>query len=244
MAVHLRQSTQRVVRIGPFVDVTDGFTPETAVTLTGGGDNADEAEALKAAGAVTADISAATWAAIAGADGWYDLTLTTSHTDTVGDLTIVIQNDSVHLPVFAAFEVIEEAIFDGLYAASAARVPADATAISGDTVAADNLESACDNYSATRGLAGTALPAAAADAAGGLPISDAGGLDLDAILADTADMQPKLGAPAGVSISADIAAIEAQTDDIGAVGAGLTGVPWNAAWDAEVQSEVDDAVEA
>jgi len=35
-------------------------------------------------------------------------------------------------------------------------------------------------YSATRGLAGTALPDAAADAAGGLPISDAGGLDLDA----------------------------------------------------------------
>jgi len=34
-------------------------------------------------------------------------------------------------------------------------------------------------YSATRGLSGTALPAAAADAAGGLPISDAGGLDLD-----------------------------------------------------------------
>ena len=37
-------------------------------------------------------------------------------------------------------------------------------------------------YTATRGLAGTALPAAAADAAGGLPISDAGGLDLDARL--------------------------------------------------------------
>lgn len=36
--------------------------------------------------------------------------------------------------------------------------------------------------SATRGLAGTALPNAAADAAGGLPISDAGGLDLDTIL--------------------------------------------------------------
>lgn len=39
--------------------------------------------------------------------------------------------------------------------------------------------------SATRGLAGTALPAAAADAAGGLPISDAGGLDLDTQLAAT-----------------------------------------------------------
>lgn len=37
-------------------------------------------------------------------------------------------------------------------------------------------------YSATRGLGGTALPDAAADAAGGLPISDAGGLDLDTLL--------------------------------------------------------------
>ena len=80
-------------------------------------------------------------------------------------------------------------------------------------------------YSATRGLAGTALPAAAADAAGGLPISDAGGLDVDAILADTADMQPKLGTPAGASLAADLAAIEAQTDDIGAAGAGLTSIP-------------------
>ncbi len=37
-----------------------------------------------------------------------------------------------------------------------------------------------DAFSTTRGLAGTALPNAAADAAGGLPVSDAGGLDLDA----------------------------------------------------------------
>src|SRR3990167_586838 len=43
----------------------------------------------------------------------------------------------------------------------------------------------CDSaYDATRGLAGTALPGAAADAAGGLPISDAGGLDLDVIKTD------------------------------------------------------------
>lgn len=33
---------------------------------------------------------------------------------------------------------------------------------------------------------------------------------------------PCVGAPAGASVSADIAAIEAQTDDIGAAGAGLT----------------------
>ena len=40
-------------------------------------------------------------------------------------------------------------------------------------------------YSATRGLAGTALPDAVADASGGVPISDAGGLDLDTKLANT-----------------------------------------------------------
>ena len=49
---------------------------------------------------------------------------------------------------------------------------------------------------------------------------------------------------AGTNIAADIIAIEAQTDDIGTAGAGLTAVPWNAAWDAEVQSEVDDALVA
>ena len=68
-----------------------------------------------------------------------------------------------------------------------------------------------------------ALPNAAADGAGGLPISDAGGLDLDAVLIgnvpQTGDSYARLGAPAGASVSADVAAIEAQ---IGVAGAGLT----------------------
>ena len=67
---------------------------------------------------------------------------------------------------------------------------------------------------------------------------------LDGHTAQTGDSYARLGAPAGASISADIAAIEAQTDDIGTAGAGLTAVPWNAAWDAEVQSEVADALAA
>lgn len=58
----------------------------------------------------------------------------------------------------------------------------------------------------------------------------------------TGDSFARLGAPAGASVSADIAVIESQTDDIGVAGAGLTAVPWNAAWDAEVQSEVADAL--
>jgi hypothetical protein len=41
-----------------------------------------------------------------------------------------------------------------------------------------------------------------------------------------------------------VAAILVDTAEIGTAGAGLTAVPWNAAWDAEVQSEATDALNA
>jgi len=123
----LRQSTQVDVRIGPFVDVGDGFTPETGITLSG----ADEAEALRA-GTATLDISGATWAPVTGADGWYTLTLSTTATNTVGELVIVVQDDSVCLPVYQTFYVVEEAIFDALFAASATGLlPANVTQFGG-----------------------------------------------------------------------------------------------------------------
>jgi len=50
---------------------------------------------------------------------------------------------------------------------------ADVVAVDGDADAAGNLESACDNYSVTRGLTGTALPAVVAGAASGVPLKDA-----------------------------------------------------------------------
>lgn len=62
-------------------------------------------------------------------------------------------------------------------------VVVSAVTVNGQTVSF--VAAAFRIVSATRGLAGTALPDAAADAAGGLPISDAGGLDLDAIKAKT-----------------------------------------------------------
>lgn len=71
-------------------------------------------------------------------------------------------------------------------ALSSGNMKCDALAISTSATAADNLELAGLAYSTTRGLSGTALPAAAADAAGGLVISDAGGLDADAQRSDVA----------------------------------------------------------
>lgn len=123
MSQVLRQSTQIKVRIGPAVAVGDGFTPVESLLLS----TADEAELLKADGAATVDISGATWAAISGAPAWYDLTLTTSHTDTVGTLDVVVNDDSLILPIFARFQVVEEAAFDAFYAASAA--PATAAGV-------------------------------------------------------------------------------------------------------------------
>lgn len=59
--------------------------------------------------------------------------------------------------------------------------------------------------SATRGMAGTALPDAAADAAGGIPVSDAGGLDLD-------------------TLNTNVSSILTDTAEIGTAGAGLTNI--------------------
>lgn len=124
MAQILRQSTQIIVRIGPAVAVGDGFTPVTSLSLS----TADEAELLKANTTTTTSISGATMAAITGCDGWYGLTLTTSHTDTVGPLDVMINDDSLILPIFARFQVIEEAAYDAIYASSAA--PATAAGVS------------------------------------------------------------------------------------------------------------------
>jgi hypothetical protein len=62
--------------------------------------------------------------------------------------------------------------------------------------------------------------------------------------AQTGDSYARLGAPAGASVSADVLQVKNYVDDIGAAGAGLTAIPWNAAWDAEVQSEAQDAITA
>lgn len=59
-------------------------------------------------------------------------------------------------------------------------------------------------------------------------------------LAQNADIQTILTNLAVVDATAD--AILLDTAEIGAAGAGLTAIPWNASWDAEVQSEVDDAL--
>ena len=57
----------------------------------------------------------------------------------------------------------------------------------------------------------------------------------------TATIGAILGDFANTALVTRVADIKTQT---GTAGAGLTAIPWNAAWDAEVQSECDDAITA
>lgn len=197
----LRQSTSQVIRFGPFLDSTDGVTAETGLTI------AQADMQLSKDGAAFAQKNAA-GNATHDTDGWYSTTLNTTDTDTVGILMMQV-NVSGSLPVWHEFYVVEEAVYDALYSASAAgplqstvsgrtldvtatgaagidwgnvenpstsvdlsatsinlcdtattvtnQVTADVTAISGDTVAANNLESDYDGtgYNKSNSTIGT-----------------------------------------------------------------------------------------
>ena len=107
----IRQSSEIKVRIGDAMDATDGVTPETELSLA----TADQTELLKHNGAATVDISANTFAAVTGCDGWYDLTLTAGNTDTLGQLTAVIQDSSLMRPIFRDFMVVTQNYWDSKY---------------------------------------------------------------------------------------------------------------------------------
>lgn len=174
MALIIRQSTEITAKIGPFLDATDGVTEETG--LAAGGTEISKNGGAYATGPVLGTHDA---------EGWYPITLTATHTDTVGRLRVKSQNAATHLPVWIELQVVEEAIYDAMFA-SGATAPATASAL------------------------------ATVDS------------NVDAILLDTAEI-----GTAGAGLT-----------EAGGTGDHLTAIVWNAAWDAEVQSEVADALNA
>jgi hypothetical protein len=115
--LYLKADTNVEVLVGPAVAVGDGFTPVTTLSLS----TADEAELIKYNGAtalVVTSISANTMSAITGADGYYTLDLSTSNLDTEGPLTILINDDSLILPIRMDFMVVNANVYDSLFAAA------------------------------------------------------------------------------------------------------------------------------
>lgn len=118
MMHYLRQSTATTVRLGPFVDDTDGKTPETGLTIVqadirltkAGGDFAQSNDS----GGGTHD-----------EDGWYSLQLDATDTATLGRLLVAIDVAGA-LPVWREFMVVTANVFDTLCSTDALEVDADA----------------------------------------------------------------------------------------------------------------------
>jgi len=75
---------------------------------------------------------------------------------------------------------------------------------------------------------------------------DTGAIDADALAADAVtEIQSGLATAAALAtVDTVVDSILVDTAEIGVAGAGLTAVPWNASWDAQVESEVTDALNA
>jgi len=111
----LKADTQVIVNIGPFVDVTDGYTCQTDIDISA----ADSAKLLAHGSATVVDLSGNTWAALANADGWYSLTLTAGNLGTEGMVSIMIEDVSDCRPVESTFMVVNANVFDSLFAVAA-----------------------------------------------------------------------------------------------------------------------------
>jgi len=144
--------TQVIVTIGPFVDVGDGFTPQTDIGLAG-----NEAELIKHGSNAVVDISGATWAAVTNCRGYYSLTLTTSHTDTEGQLTVVVQDDSDCLPVRNTFMVLNDNTYEAFFENASEMLTVNVTQVSGTSQTANDNGADINTLITQVGTAGNGL---------------------------------------------------------------------------------------
>lgn len=125
----LKQSMAVDVLIGPFVDLTDGYTAETAETPTV--KVSKNGQTLAAKNDVTTPVH--------DADGYYNCELDATDTNTLGALVLTVAASASARPVRHDFMVLPANVYDSLVGGTDS-LEVDATAISGDTTAANNLE--------------------------------------------------------------------------------------------------------
>ena len=217
----LKQSTAATIKIGPFVDSTDGVTAETGLTIS----QADIR--LSKNGGAFAQTNNAT-GATHDENGYYGVPLDTTDTNTLGRLRVAV-NESGSLPVWQDFMVVNANVYDSLIGGSD-NLQVDTVQIEGSD-ATDQINAAADTALADydpptkaeldSGLAAlNDLDAAGVRSAVGLASANLdtqlGTIDtvVDGIQTDLDNGTDGLGA-----IKADTAAIlidtnELQTDDV------------------------------
>ena len=133
MALLLKQSTAIDIALGPFLDETDGKTAETALTLS------QSDIRLKKNGGAWAqknDSSSATHEE----NGWYEVSLNTTDTNTLGILTVAC-HESGALPVWKEYLVVPANVYDSIVSGSD-YLQVDSYQIAGSTTAASNQSTA------------------------------------------------------------------------------------------------------
>jgi hypothetical protein len=139
---YLRQNTATRVTVGPFIDKTDGVTPEVALTAT----NEKITFMVDTGGVPTLVIDANATASggnndfvhVTGDDaGYYDLELTAAQTNYVGRARLAITYATDHLPVFHEYFLLPANVYDAW--TGAANLQVDAVKVGGTTQTARDL---------------------------------------------------------------------------------------------------------
>lgn len=108
MTMWLKQSTTITLKMGPFLDKTDGVTEETALSPA--------VELSKNGGAFAARSSATAITHDAG--GWYAVEVNATDTNTLGRLQVKSDDAATHLPVWHEFMVVPANVYDSLIGGS------------------------------------------------------------------------------------------------------------------------------
>src|SRR5690242_909389 len=115
----LRSNTAIRLTVGPFLDKTDGVTPETALTVTSCKltlmvDDAN-VPTLVLDTAPTASGGANDMVHVTGDDaGFYDLELAAANLNYVGRAMLAITDAATHCPVFHEFMILPAQVYDSL----------------------------------------------------------------------------------------------------------------------------------
>src|SRR5512132_4436123 len=114
MAQWIKQSTASTVKLGPFLDDTDGKTPETGLTIS----QAD-IRLSKNGGAFAQSNNTA--GATHNENGYYDVPLNATDTNTLGTFRVAVSKSGA-LAVWQDFMVVPANVWDSMFGASALNV--------------------------------------------------------------------------------------------------------------------------
>jgi hypothetical protein len=142
----LNEGAAATVVIGPFLDDTDGKTPETALTIS----QAD-VRLSKNGGAFAQKGEASSCTHLA--NGYYACALNATDTGTVGALFLTV-NESGALPVWHEFMVLDSVAY-GVLVTGGNEWPANLTKVGGDSTAATNLYRAFSSVVVATAVTGT-----------------------------------------------------------------------------------------